>query len=133
MKSPAAERRRPTLWDGVVALLVVAAAILLLLRLRPAEGTALTARVVVDGDLVASYELSALTQPDTLTLDGVSYPLTIELAPGRVRIAESCCPNQDCVHTGWVQQAGGQIICLPNHLVISLTGEEPLPFDAVTG
>lgn len=133
MRSPAAERRRPTLWDGVVALAVVAAAILLFFQLRPAEGNFLTARIVLDGELVAEYELNSLTQPVTLTLDNAPYPLTIELEPGRVRIAESHCPGQDCVHTGWAARAGAEIICLPNRLVISLTGSDTPDFDAVTG
>ena len=51
---------------------------------------------------------------------------------GRVCIGESACPSQDCVHTGWISRAGEQIICLPNRLVISLTGGQQ-EFDAVTG
>ena len=65
-------------------------------------------------------------------MDQADYPLTIRLEPGRVCIGESACPSQDCVHTGWISRAGEQIICLPNRLVISLTGGQQ-EFDAVTG
>ncbi len=135
MRPPAAERRRPTLWDGVIALLVVLAAGVLLVYLRPQEGNFLTASVVLEGELVAEYPLSELTQPVTLTLDDVPWPLTIQAEPGRIRIAESDCPSQDCVHTGWADRAGQRIICLPNRLVISLTGSggSAGEFDAVTG
>ena len=68
----------------------------------------------------------------TITLEQTDYPLTLRLEPGRVCIGESACPSQDCVHTGWISRAGEQIICLPNRLVISLTGGQQ-EFDAVTG
>ena len=132
MRSPAADRSRPTLWDGLLALLVAAAAVALLFFLRPAESNFLTASVVLEGELIAEYDLSALTGPVTITLEQTDYPLTIRLEPGRVCIGESACPSQDCVHTGWISRAGEQIICLPNRLVISLTGGQQ-EFDAVTG
>jgi len=100
MRSPAAERRRPTLPDGVVALLVAAAAVALLFFLQPEESNFLTASVVLEGETIAEYELSTLTGPVTLVVDEAPYPLTIQAEPGRIRIAESACPSQDCVHTG---------------------------------
>lgn len=132
MRSPAANRRRPTLWDGLLALLVAAAAAALLFFLRPAESNFLTASIVLDGETIGTYDLTGLTEPVTLTVDQADYPLTIRLEPGRVCIGESACPSQDCVHTGWISRAGEQIICLPNRLVISLTGGQQ-EFDAVTG
>ena len=132
MRSPAADRSLPTLWDGLLALLVAAAAVALLFFLRPAESNFLTASIVLDGETIGTYDLTGLTEPVTLTVDQADYPLTIRLEPGRVCIGESACPSQDCVHTGWISRAGEQIICLPNRLVISLTGGQQ-EFDAVTG
>ena len=116
MRSPAAERRRPTLLDGAAALLVAAAAVALLFFLQPEESNFLTASVVLEGETIAEYELSTLTGPVTLVVDKAPYPLTIQAEPGRIRIAESACPSQDCVHTGWISRAGQQIICLPDRL-----------------
>ena len=62
-----------------------------------------------------------------------SEELTIQAEPGRIRIAESACPSQDCVHTGWISRAGQQIICLPDKLVISLSGSGSQEFDAISG
>lgn len=132
-RSPAAERRRPTPCDLLVAILVAAAAVALLFALRQESGNFLTATVVLDGETIAQYDLTTLTEPVTLDVDGASYPLTIQAEPGRIRILESSCPGQDCVHTGWANQAGQQIICLPNRLVISLEGGTTEDIDAVTG
>ena len=134
VKRPAAERRRPTIGDGVLALLVILCAAALFFGLRPASGNLLTARIVLDGVLVAEYDLNALTSPVGLAVDGGAYPMVIQAEPGRIRVLESGCPSQDCVHTGWADRAGDQIICLPNRLVISLSGAEAqTDFDAVTG
>ena len=133
MRSPAADRRRPTLWDGVVALVVVALAALLVFLLRPAGGSNLTAVITLDGVQVAQYQLNQLDQPITLTVDEGTYPLTIRAEQGRICIEHSDCPSQDCVRTGWISKPGQQIICLPNRLIISLSSSEPEPFDAVTG
>ena len=133
MRLPAAERRRPTLWDAAVVLAVAAAALLLFFQISPSEGNFLTATVVLDGEVIAEYDLSALTDPVSLRLDDIPYPLTIQAEPGRIRIVESSCPSQDCVHIGWVDRAGAQIICLPNRLVISLSGAAEPDFDAVSG
>ena len=130
---PAAERRRPTLWDAAVVLALAAAALLLFFQISPSEGNFLTATVVLDGEVIAEYDLSALTDPVSLRLDDIPYPLTIQAEPGRIRIVESSCPSQDCVHIGWVDRVGAQIICLPNRLVISLSGAAEPDFDAVSG
>lgn len=133
-RSSIAERTRPTLLDGVVVLFIVAAAAALLVALKPAGGgTELTATVTVDNKVIARYDLTHLSQPVTLEVSDVPYPLVIRAEQGRICIEKSSCPDNDCVHVGWVSSAGGQIICLPNHLVISVTGSEKSTVDGVTG
>ena len=48
------------------------------------------------------------------------------------RVAESDCPGQDCVHTGTITRAGQSIVCLPEQVVVQLTGGGGGP-DAVLG
>lgn len=119
---PAAERRRPTLGDGLVAVLVLAAAIGIFWGLRPAPSNLLTAVVVLDSETIATFDLNTLIGPIQLPVTNCPYPLTVEAEPGRIRIAESSCPGADCVRTGWADRPGAQIICLPNKLIISISG-----------
>lgn len=133
MRPSAADRRRPVWGDGLVALLVAAAAVVLLFLFRPEGGNFLTATVVLEGETIARYDLSALAGPEELEVEGAAYPITIQAEPGRIRILESGCPGQDCVHTGWASQAEQQIICLPNRVVISLSGGASDDIDAITG
>ena len=133
MKSSAADRRRPTLADGAVVLAVLAAALLVFFQLRPQGGNYLTAVIVLDQEEIARYDLSALDAPETLEISSCPYPLRVRIEPGRIRVEESACPGGDCVHTGWADAPGEQIICLPNRLIISVTGQASNPIDAVTG
>ena len=130
---PAAIRVRPTPWAGHVALAVAAFALFLLYLFRPAPGNFLTATVVLNNEVIAQYPLSSLSEPVTLYLEELDYPLTIQAERGRIRISESSCPGEDCVHTGWVSVSGGQIVCLPNRRIISVTGSEAPAGDGVTG
>ena len=132
MRSSAADRVRPTPLDALVALAVLAAAAAILFAFRPKSGNFLTARIVLDNELVAELPLSALSETVTLDVPGARYPITVEAEQGRVRVSHSECPSQDCVHTGWVSRSVGQIICLPNRLVITVTGGGA-DADAVTG
>ena len=132
MRSSAADRVRPTPLDALVALAVLAAAAAILFAFRPKSGNFLTARIVLDNELVAELPLSAHSETVTLDVPGARYPITVEAEQGRVRVSHSECPSQDCVHTGWVSRSGGQIICLPNRLVITVTGGGA-DADAVTG
>lgn len=85
MRSSAAERTRPTFWDALVVLAVLAAAGSLLFLFRPRSGNFLTARIVLDHELVAEIELTALTGPVTLEVPGAPYPITVEAEPGGIR------------------------------------------------
>lgn len=105
----------------MLALLVILCAAALFFGLRPASGNLLTARIVLDGVLVAEYDLNALTSPVELAVDGGAYPMVIQAEPGRIRVLESGCPSQDCVHTGLGRPGGGS-----DHLSAQPAGHFPV-------
>ena len=125
----AADRRRPTLWDGLVALCILALALGLAAWLPSAGGAGQTAVVVWDG--VERMRLD-LSQPGTYHLD-TDYPVTLMVEEGAVRVSRAECPGQDCLHMGAVSRQGERIVCLPNRLVISVEGKSPNGIDGVTG
>ena len=61
------------------------------------------------------------------------YRLTILLDRDGARVAASDCPGQDCVHTGTITRAGQSIVCLPEQVVVQLTGGGGGGPDAVLG
>ena len=133
MRSFTADRLKPKWADLVVVALLVAAAAALLLVMRPETGGRLTAVVTLDGTEIARQELEGLDAPVLLEIEGAKHPITVEFSSGKVRIYETECPGGDCKATGWVERAGGQIVCLPNRVVISVEGDGPSDIDAVTG
>ncbi|HHV62586.1 MAG TPA: NusG domain II-containing protein [Firmicutes bacterium] len=46
----------------------------------------------------------------------------LEIQDGKVRIAESNCPEQVCVRTGWISRPGQSIICVPNRVMVYIDG-----------
>ena len=49
-----------------------------------------------------------------------------EVMDGRIAFIKSDCPDQICVRTGFIGQAGQMAACLPNGLVLSILGAEDL-------
>jgi len=49
-----------------------------------------------------------------------------------VRVAQADCPDQVCVHQGWIADGRVPIVCLPNQLIVQIE-EGGSPLDAQTG
>ncbi|MBR2562000.1 MAG: NusG domain II-containing protein [Eubacterium sp.] len=43
-----------------------------------------------------------------------------EIRGGQVRMTEADCPDQICVHSKAIDQKGGSIVCLPNHIILRI-------------
>ena len=103
----------------VLAIAAIACVGLVATRLMGANTNADTATVVIRDGEQNVYELP-LSQNTT---KGVTTDLgtnLIEIKDGRVHVEEADCPNQDCVHQGWIDAAGEQIVCLPHKLTVDI-------------
>jgi len=108
---------------GIAALLVLllagSAAFLLL---RPKE-EGQVARITLNGKVVQEIDLSRVEQPYTLTLEGPGgFSNTITVEKGRICVSKAGCPDQICVHQGYISDGTTPIVCLPNRLIIEITG-----------
>lgn len=106
----------------VLAIAAVACVGLVATRLMGANTNADTATVVIRDGEQNAYELP-LSQDTTKTVTTDLGTNLIEIKDGRVRVEEADCPNQDCVHQGWVDAAGEQIVCLPHKLTVDIVDE----------
>lgn len=101
----------------VAVLLVVSLSVFLIFYLNRTEGS--TVVVSVDGKKVAEYPLSV---DGTFYLNNGTNVLVIE--NGYAYISEANCPGfQDCVEEGKKHFVGETITCLPNKLIVEITGE----------
>ena len=80
------------------------------------------------GDKV--FAILSLNQNKSIDIAGPLGHTRIVISQGKVRFASSPCPNQYCVHQGWLSHAGQAAICLPNRVSLELLGGEK-PFDSL--
>jgi|SRR5690554_3637877 len=86
---------------------------------RAAQGT--TVVVEIDGEVAAQFPIYE-DQAEIRFETSNGYNI-LEIADGRARIAEADCPDKLCVKTGWRQQVGQLIVCLPNRLIVRIVGD----------
>lgn len=82
------------------------------------------AEVYSDGELVRVVSLSV---DQEFTVDGHN---TVTVRDGKIAVTWADCPDGYCMARGFCA-SGGDIVCLPNRLVISFAGEQEV--DGVAG
>ena len=101
----------------IAVVLVIGLSALLVSFLLRKDGS--TVVVSVDGRKVAEYSLHV---DGTYYLNGGTNVLVIE--DGCAYMKEANCPGyQDCVEKGKISYVGQSITCLPNKLIVEITGD----------
>ncbi len=90
--------------------------------------TASQVQIWQDTVLQGTYPLNA-AQSVTLPLDSSYGHNKLVIENGAVRMLEASCPDQVCVHTGAISKPGQTIVCLPNRVVIEISGGEEVQID----
>ena len=123
MTSKSLPKFKPTLWDGLVALVIIALAIVVAISVYGGKSGsgALTCVITDHGQEITQVDMTVLDDVEYLQIDG-EYHLTVKLSPDGVEVTDSDCPHQDCVHTAPISRAGQSIVCLPGQIVITLVG-----------
>ncbi len=75
--------------------------------------------VTVSGQTYGIYDLREDRSVE-ITRDGHTNNIIIE--DGHVSMAYSDCANQVCVDTGAIHLSGDSIVCLPNKVMVEITG-----------
>lgn len=87
--------------------------------------TGTTAEIYQDGKRIQTIRLDTVTKTYTFRVSGEGDVYNIiEVRPGEIGIIEASCPDGLCIHTGFIHSAGIPITCLPNRLVIKITGDD---------
>ena len=115
-------KRRDFLVIG--GLLLLSLVLLLALELGKKSGGSVLVRV--DGQEQGRYSLSASGRYE---LNGGTNVLCIE--DGMAYMESADCPDKVCVHQGKIGRAGETIICLPNRLTVTVSGEAEI--EGITG
>ena len=79
--------------------------------------------VVQGGRVIYRFDLDK-TEDKTFDVEYHGSKNTIEIKDGKIRVKSAECPDKTCVHMGWLQSSAMPIVCLPNHLVIEIVGDD---------
>ena len=76
------------------------------------------------------YGIYSLDEDQTVTIKQGSKVNEFEIKDGAVRMLHASCHNHDCIQQGAISKTGETIVCLPNKVVLEVTGGEE-EFDVV--
>lgn len=76
-----------------------------------------TAVIYLDNSAIAEYPLN---QPKEFSINGALGQMVMDIDKEGIRVYAARCPNQICVHTGFIRIQGQQIICVPNHVIVEI-------------
>lgn len=105
----------------ILALLVIAAVWYGFTRYQALNGPSEVAQVTVDGKLVETLDLSRDTTVTIAGAGGGTNVLVVE--DGQVWCSEASCPDKLCVKQGKKHLNTDTIVCLPNKMVVTITGK----------
>ena len=100
----------------IASLLLLSIGVLLFSTLTRTEGATVT--VTVDGTTVGEYPLD---RDGVYTINNGTNKLTVE--GGVAYMSYSSCPDHICENTGKVRYVGEQIVCLPNRVTVTVSGD----------
>lgn len=118
-------------WVALIAILLLASLVCAALVFKGGSGS--IAVIYQDGEILRTIDLSTVNAPYSFKVKGPAGVNTVEVERGRIRVSRADCPDQICVHQGWISDSAAPIVCLPNSLVIQIKGGDDSGIDGVTG
>lgn len=116
---------------AVVALLAVGSAGFLMYQHFFSRDDGLAALVSVGGVDVCTIDLGKDTERFELDLKAIlNVPVVLEVDNHAVRFLTSECPDQICVHAGWLSRDMDLALCMPNQTSVMVLPRSELPEQA---
>lgn len=111
--------------DQVLIIVIIFAVILgtVFIRFYYNNNSEKIATIKQNNKVLKSINLSTVTKAEEFKITGL-YTDVILIESGRIRFKEADCPDKVCVKTGWLSRNGEMAACIPNRIVIEITGEK---------
>ena len=107
---------------GMVAVIAILVSIIFWTNVGSEEGNMVM--IYQDGSLIRELSLGTDTE---VVIEG-DYENVVTIKDGKAAITKSDCPGTDCVHSGWIHEAGRSIVCLPNRVELRIEGTSEVDF-----
>ena len=79
--------------------------------------------ILQDGNVLYTFNLNR-TENQLIEVSYQDRSNTIQIQDGQLGVYAAECPDQTCVHMGFLSDSGLPIVCLPNRLVIQFANAE---------
>lgn len=106
---------------GMIVLLVIS------FFLKGAQGAQII--ITVRGEVYGTYSLRE-EREIPIVIDGVTTNLLV-IKAGKADMIEADCPDRLCVHQAAISKNNEMIVCLPNEIVVQVTGGEESEVDSI--
>lgn len=84
------------------------------------------AYIYQNNNLIKAIDLTKVDKPYTFTVTGENQCYNvIEVRKGSIGITEASCPDGLCCSMGFISTPAMPVTCLPNHLFIKLSDDNP--------
>ena len=117
----------------IAAFLLCAGLIAAGLFFLPGAGSIAAVKIIAPGKPAQTVALPE--SPRLLVINAPAGALTVLLEKDGVSVISADCPLRSCVKTGKITKPGQSIVCLPNRVLIAITGKsrtaKSLEVDAV--
>jgi hypothetical protein len=87
-------------------------------------------KIIIYKDELAIIEMP-INKDKSISLKSNGVHMVVEIKDKKVRVVSSDCLQQICVRKGWTGLVHDSIICMPNHIIISIEGDDP-GYDALS-
>ncbi len=125
MQSPTIKKARMLSCFLCVLALVSVASVFLFIQYAKNQNP-MIAEVYQNGNLITSIPLNNVEEPYSFTVHAENgRSNVIEVHRGAIGIITADCPDQICVHQGFIKNSILPITCLPHRLVIQIRKENP--------
>lgn len=89
----------------------------------------LVAEIYYDGEIIESVNLTDKEEKKIVT--GENESVVIVAKDGKVYFEKSDCPDKVCINSGELSENGDFASCLPEKVVIKVSGEKQSDIDAI--
>jgi len=115
--------------DKILVALILALGIISLIALSHLRQPGDFVIIEVNGQVIHQLDLNISQE---VTIEGSIGKTIIKIDQHSARVIHSDCPEKICVKTGKIHLAGEMIVCVPNKVVVKITGKQKNQFDVIT-
>lgn len=105
--------------DIILAAVLIAAGLAISYIFSFGQSAGTTLEISCDGETFGSYSLA---EDREITIDRNHHINKVTIKSGTVSMSFSDCSGQDCVNHATISQTGETIVCLPNKVVLEISG-----------